>query len=419
MELNSGQLNAVSQLHDFFNNSDGPWAMKLEGEAGTGKTTALKTFLEQNKGKFVLTAPTNKATKVLKRLTEGKAPVCTTYSLLGLRMTPDGEVKKLTVPDPDAVDLDGLAGVIVDEASMVNSILMGKIKEANEAFKVPFLFVGDLGQLPPVGEPISPFARLQHGVTLDEQMRNAGPILRLAQRIREQQNAFLPSIKLDNDIDDNGMVLSVTAPKMCQMIIEEAEQFLVPEKQKIISWRNVKVDEYNGLVRKTLFGNDSSEDWLVGERVILTEPAKDFLDSGQFFASTDDEGTIQEISRQGHPLNAAIDVHRVKVLLDTNKTVTLFVLCSDARLQYLKRHDELLNKAKAAKGRYWADFWDFKESFHSLRHAYAITAHRSQGSTYDSVFVDWRDILRNPNRKEAYQCLYVAETRAKRRAVLG
>ena len=64
-------------------------------------------------------------------------------------------------------------------------------------------------------------------------------------------------------------------------------------------------------------------------------------------------------------------------------------------------------------------FWEFKEAFHKLRHAYAITAHRSQGSTYDTAFVDWRDILLNRNRGEAFRCLYVACTRPKRRLFLN
>ena len=42
-----------------------------------------------------------------------------------------------------------------------------------------------------------------------------------------------------------------------------------------------------------------------------------------------------------------------------------------------------------------------------------MTVHKSQGSTYDRVFVDMEDIIkRNPKERESYQCLYTAITRA-------
>jgi ATP-dependent exoDNAse (exonuclease V) alpha subunit len=67
----------------------------------------------------------------------------------------------------------------------------------------------------------------------------------------------------------------------------------------------------------------------------------------------------------------------------------------------------------------WKKFWAFKESFHSARHAYAITAHRAQGSTYQIAFVDYRDILLNRNRQEAARCLYVATSRPKKELYLA
>ena len=61
----------------------------------------------------------------------------------------------------------------------------------------------------------------------------------------------------------------------------------------------------------------------------------------------------------------------------------------------------------------WGGFWALKNEFmHDVRPCHAITAHRSQGSTYRSVFVDVEDILSNYNTTEALRCLYVACTRA-------
>ena len=75
--------------------------------------------------------------------------------------------------------------------------------------------------------------------------------------------------------------------------------------------------------------------------------------------------------------------------------------------------EELAQRAKTENKRLWGAFWALKEAFHGVRHGYAITAHKSQGSTYDSAFVDFRDMLINRNVVEARRCLYVACTRPK------
>jgi superfamily I DNA/RNA helicase len=63
-------------------------------------------------------------------------------------------------------------------------------------------------------------------------------------------------------------------------------------------------------------------------------------------------------------------------------------------------------------------FWDFyyqqmRDVFADVAYGYAMTVHKSQGSTYQRVFIDMKDIIqRNPKERESYQCLYTAITRA-------
>ena len=64
-------------------------------------------------------------------------------------------------------------------------------------------------------------------------------------------------------------------------------------------------------------------------------------------------------------------------------------------------------------------FWALKELFHDVKYAYAITAHRAQGSTYENVYVDYQDILMNRERREAFQCLYVACSRPTTKLILA
>jgi hypothetical protein len=58
-------------------------------------------------------------------------------------------------------------------------------------------------------------------------------------------------------------------------------------------------------------------------------------------------------------------------------------------------------------------YYYYIDQFAQINYGNAITTHRSQGSTYKNVYVDLVDIITcNDIKKEAYQCLYTAVTRA-------
>ena len=114
----------------------------LKGYAGTGKSYSI-TLLAKSQlndlprfkpSEICFTAPTNKAVKVLRNyLNEAglsSSPTRTIFSLLGLSLQANGEVKELAKPD-EPVDLSDYKVIIVDEASMVNRFLMDAIVEAS------------------------------------------------------------------------------------------------------------------------------------------------------------------------------------------------------------------------------------------------------------------------------------------------
>ena len=68
--------------------------------------------------------------------------------------------------------------------------------------------------------------------------------------------------------------------------------------------------------------------------------------------------------------------------------------------------DEFKNTKK------WHLFWKLKDAFNDIAYGYALTAHRSQGSTFERVFVDAGDIQLNRKSSERSKCLYVACSRA-------
>src|SRR5574343_1393939 len=170
IELNPEQQSALDAMTSFLldeDKRDSPYFL-LSGQAGTGKTTTVRYHMERVSGKYIFTAPTNKATKVLESTFnelvpdhedgEGYYPqCCTTFSLLGLKLTPNGGVKEIATPDK-VTDLSKFTAIIVDEASMVGKALLSHLKDAvgRQRGTIKIIFLGDEGQLPPVKEEKSP-----------------------------------------------------------------------------------------------------------------------------------------------------------------------------------------------------------------------------------------------------------------------
>lgn len=397
----------------------------LSGSAGTGKTFCLRQLIPRISGPIAFTAPTNKAVKVIRdsltsNLPPGSNynPDCrTVYSLLGLRLEPTGEVRQLSTPG-EAIDLSSYELVVVDEASMVNSELFRHITAAAHAHGFHLLFLGDAAQLPPVGETKSEVWSIPHGAALTQVMRFDNRILGLATWLRGLVNhpapAFDPPIKYLG----NGEVYKLRNHDFRAMIRLAAEsgEFLLPTGAKILAWRNATVEAHNAFVRQVIFDTPKVP-WLPTDRVIFTAPAKS--SDGEPLTTTDDEGTIERVSVGPHPVHLQFQCQFLRIRLDTNRTVQAQVLDpAPANITAHAAHVSRLAEEARANPRKWPAFWAFKDSFHSLRHGYALTAHRSQGSSYDSVFVDSRDILANRDRGEAFRCLYVACTRPRGKLVI-
>lgn len=420
--LNPDQQAAVKRILEWLWEGDSPYFL-LAGAAGTGKTYAIQALVDQINGKIVFTAPTNKATKVLRATltTEDYKPICRTiYSLLGLKMEANGAIKQLTAPE-DPVDLRAITLVVVDEASMVNQALMGEIEKAAENYgRLKFLFMGDRNQLPPVNEKASMVWELDMPrAELYQVMRFDNQILDLARKIEKQVDHPAPTIKLLSDNDEIEGVWYLTQAHFHMALMNAAKQgdFSNPiQLTKAIAWRNQTVGEINQLIRGQIFDNANERRWMVGDRIILTGPANDF--DGKSIGCTDDEGTVEKVERATHQLYPEFECYNISVITDENKRISLWVLHEDYEFEARFKQNHLANEAKF-NPRMWKDYWHFVDSFHKVQYGYAITAHRAQGSTYDSCYVVWNDILTNRNRGEAFRCLYVASTRPKKKLILG
>lgn len=379
----------------------------LSGPAGCGKTTVIKEVnkaYSQSAGSLAFTATTNKAAKVLRGMT---GTASTIYSLLGLRMSANGEIKELAQSERE-VDLSNFDGVVVDEAGMTNRQLLSAIRHKAIEANLRFVFSGDPFQLPPVGEAESLVWKLPQRASLTEVMRHDNQILRLVTGIRTAMSQPIMNVDIRSDNDGKEGVWKINKADFKRKIFEDAEagKFADTNSTKIIAWRNVKTQEYNGLVRKAIFGAGAGF-YEIGERIIAASPC---MIGGEIALATDEEAFVEGIAESRHPLSPEFRTIELKVRTEDARVIRLTTLHPASQMAYDNACQTLAHSAKV-NGKLWKQFWALKELFHDVKYAYAITAHRAQGSTYENVYVDYQDILMNRERREAFQCLYVATSR--------
>lgn len=391
--LNSDQKTALDRIKAWLESKDKYFA--LRGGAGTGKSLLL-SHVAKLPYNFYFSAPTNKATKILSEFLGTNAR--TTYSLLGLRMVNEEDQKVLaavTVPD-----LGNDPILVIDEAGMLASDLVDLLVK----MKYRCLFVGDPAQLNPVGEITSKAWKLtkEHRVLLKKVERFDNQLLRLSLALRKclkEQNWKSP-IKDDNDGKEGVFVQSRSAFEKKILSYSLADW----DNNKVCCWRNKTVEGYNNIIRDNLgFEND----YEIGERILLGSPISRY---GSIVAYTDEEFVVANIDRRIFNFE---DFSVDSYLLDVGREFILNVPVDPAK--FASRQAKLAASASresgAARKAAWNKFWEFTETFASVRYGYAMTCHRLQGSTVDAIHVDQTDILVNPNKPEAFRALNVAATR--------
>ncbi|MCH7876489.1 MAG: ATP-binding domain-containing protein, partial [Gemmatimonadetes bacterium] len=107
--------------------------------------------------------------------------------------------------------------------------------------------------------------------------------------------------------------------------------------------------------------------------------------------------------------------HLVEAQVD-GRTVTLPVLHEEEEARFVETLKRLRHEALGST-RKWEDYYTLRECFPRLDYGYALTIHKSQGSTFETVYIDHRDALRCAVA-ERRRLLYVAITRPSVRLAL-
>lgn len=435
--LTNGQNEALEKFKIFQAMGGGGFYL-LQGPAGSGKSYLQATLLGEMKKtnqRVALAASTYKAARVASDFMDGVA-VSTAHAHLGLRESIGYNGELVFRPGPKYLEkASNYHTHFVDEASMVDDRVFDGFEDLyNDSKKV--VFIGDNFQIPPVNHPSSlPFdvntqRELAFTVaTLTEVVRQAAgsPIIQLATDIRN--NIYRPVLPLDYENKVNGLLAVRYASggpsgRLSDDVLElfASDHFSAnPDYVKIIAWRNKTVDTYNTQVRHRLFGENIPK-LMVGEKLVADAP---FREGQQTILKNNEDMEILGLTEDKDQLaeDAFLKIYKAHVKIygakGTFKEVIIPIIHEESEAEYNKYLTLLKAIAKKErKGSYkhksaWMDYYKFMERYAHVKYSYAMTIHKSQGSTYDHAIVDLQDIMYNRKTEERNRILYTAVTRPK------
>ena len=363
----------------------------ITGGPGTGKTTIIKCIidiLEDLSIEYVLCAPTGRAAKRIKETTKKEAK--TLHRLLEIAKVDDRDLDAFFNVDVKQIEADV---VIVDEASMIDSIMMNNLFKAMKQ-NTKIILVGDVDQLPSVG----PGDVLKDIIT-----SNAVNVVELKKIYRQSSmsdiilnahrvnNGILPEFK--NKDTDMFFVKSTSVENTLEKISE------------LISYRLLNYAKFDVLkdlqvltpMKKTQLGTIQLNSFL---QEILNPKAKE----------KKEKEINGKIFREGDKVMQIINNYDKKFSINGN----FFDGIYNGDIGYIKEIDNQNQTMTVIFDEEKEVIYEFEE-LDELELAYAITIHKSQGSEFDYCILP---IYTGYEKLFTRNLLYTAMTRAKKMLVI-
>ena len=434
---NAQQVDALNEMDRFMKSSE--TTMTLSGYAGTGKTSLMEMIAKKatmQGGSVQFCASTNKAAAVLnERVSKAGFKATTLNKLFGINVEVDMNgssynAKNLVnnLKDPD---ITPGTTVIIDEASMINEENYHIINGIAKRKDLQIIYVGDEAQLAPVGE-----------TQTSKVFRNGdGKVIRLTQVERTADNAILKeatdirngkSLSGESSFNSKGEGVAYISPSHQDAINDVVEHYVKglksnPNHFRILAYSNKAVTAYNKQVRD-LLGYDSPAP-RVGEPMMgYAQWGYDWRDKSYRLTNSesyritrvDKPKTVTIKSEDGHTLAMeAIPVtmvdsmgkvdtfNYIDVKNNTQNREVAKLLSEDKQFLWQRYRQvsgrqakaEILTKINAIDNFLFINdnIEDGKGNLLSKKvidFGYAMTVHKSQGSTFTHVLLDDVDIAR-------------------------
>ena len=450
-----GQQNLINRLADFILSVDGQFPLfLLEGYAGTGKTTVVSTLVKALPAagySAVLLAPTGRAAKVLSLYAQ--MPAYTIHKqLYRPAMDGDGQVKFQVLPNKSIRTL-----FIVDEASMIpdnrqsgengafqsRNLLEDLIGHVYSGEGCKMLFLGDSCQLPPVGLNQSPaldieLLRQSYYLDLDtfilsdvvRQSLESG-VLSVATGIRKkisEANGILslPLFGKENEFTDVISITGIDMPDAMQQAFHDYGR----ENTVVITRSNKRANLFNQAIRERILFHEN--ELAAGDHLMVVrnnyfwlpdESKAGFIANGdiievQSIRKTEElygfrfaEATVRMVDYPGEP---SFDV---KLLLDTISSEGPALNYADNQKLFNEVMADYMDESSRRK-RMAAIRMNPHFNALQVKHASALTCHKTQGGQWEAVFIEKGFLKDEMIDTEYLRWLYTAVTRATKKLFL-
>lgn len=340
--------------------------------------------------------------------------------------------------------------LFVDEASMLNEQNIKLLMDAAIRTDSKVIFLGDPGQLPPIRtgdlvkygtDSLSPVFKTQkdeYSAGLTERVRQGegSPILDYADTFWNYSTTEGQTDRRVNDEDmsrvenTQGSIEFINEQQVDKIVplFKQAVETNNPSLVKIVAYHNKAVKQWNQIIRRNVYGDEYSPNPLPGDILMMTDtyndPASD--DAKPLLFNSEDisvisTGPIRTVYRV-QLMDATIKDPRGKII-----TVPLIIPTKQNMDEFNNNKRLLWNEAQKYKntdrGKYKRAldmYWSYGTEWAHVEYGYAITSHKSQGSTYDVSIVDSADINSNGFMSDISKArsIYTAITRARNSAVI-
>ena len=450
IQLNDQQKELVKQLEQYLNRKDKTF-FGVYGAGGTGKTTAILESVKEDPKDIMFLGATNKVVNILKsgfrKKGQEEYTIKTIDSFLSFKMEKDHNNKTVTkrkLPKKD--DIPKI--IIIDECSMINEESVNFLIKLKGKCRV--ILIGDEMQIPPVlaGEDASKTVRNEEGfkvstifnhienhytLTTQNRQEEGSDLFRLISGFRKHMKGRIDYVKMAKAKSNGKDILYYEDYNS-----KEFKKHLYGESFISVAYKNLTCLTFNWLIGSTK-ANDR------GYKVsAINEGDTVFFDT--YYKSEDTRFYTSEVIKvlerydneertfgiDGDVVTYHVDVLRVEnevgAIFDIDisrgqkETISkIYYRLQRARKRLKKEAEESSNlkykwvlRKKIAKIN--TLYSDFRLGLAKLKKPYAVTAHKSQGSTYDSVIIPVYDFYsREP--QDANQLIYVAMSRAAKRII--
>lgn len=390
------------------------WDMFVDGRPGTGKTTNLAKMLEGVEN-YIVCAHTHQACDILRSKLPKNARVQTLHSYLKKRPTINVHATKVEHIGNNKVQ--GISEVIpllvIDEYGVVGEQDLMDIRalqdeDYNGIPGIKIIWIGDpRHQLLPVGDMFTnkPYGKYQVVLTHVYRTDKSNPLSLVVDQLID----FLDGVKEPEPLIESEHFVrgqDIANPSLVR-----------PCDSIILAYTNARVQQINALMEgKTspdkddilfsptsrlqyIFGQELSAPKLIdlpfGGRQLAVDSKYKTLEHlhtmegiDYCLATCDDEDYILAYVF-GHQSYRNMLKHYQQLATESNKAIESKHKGYKAAAWARNNHTTKLARERSKA---WRDFLTFDECVICLDFNHAMTVHKSQGSTYDTVYLDTNDI---------------------------